>query len=174
VAGQTGFSKPFSFGIENLMHATIRKLNTLRMMPKKLLAPPIIKKSIYTSISVIMAICLAGCVLPITHLKSKPTVKGYITGIVLDSKSRPVSGVKIEGIWLQRWTVFFPPPGFEIVDGNTTSDANGKFALNASQKLDLLYAETADRKLNGQSAVVTQRGNVIHLSPFQLDRMNVH
>jgi hypothetical protein len=27
VAGQTGFSKPFSFGSEDLMHATVQKLN---------------------------------------------------------------------------------------------------------------------------------------------------
>jgi hypothetical protein len=115
-----------------------------------------------------------GCVLPSNAFKSGPTVKGFISGVILNSKGRSISGVGVEGIWLQRWTIGYLPPGFEMIDGQTTSDENGGFALYAPHKLDILYAQTADGRFNGQLTPVIQKGNIILLMSFNIDRMNVH
>jgi hypothetical protein len=120
--------------------------------------------------------CLGGCVgvLPPNAVKSRPSITGYITGFVVDSKGRPVAGAMVWGIFLQRWTIGYVPPGFEIVNCRTNTDANGRFSFNASEKLDKLYAETRDIKMNGQVDHMTQEGNIIRLYPFQIDRENVH
>jgi hypothetical protein len=118
------------------------------------------------------AVWLSGCALP-HNPKLKQSVTGYITGIVEDSKGRPVSGARVEGLWLQRWTIVFLPPGLVFVNCQTTTDLNGHFAFNATHKLDKVYAETTDNELNGQLDSVKQMGNIIRLYPFRIDRLNV-
>jgi len=92
-------------------------------------------------------------------------VKGHISGIVLNAKGRPVAGAIVEGVCIQRWTIIFPPPGFEIVDCSTKSDANGRFAFTASRKLDELDVHTPDFGMTGRLVHVFQEGNIIRVSP---------
>ena len=91
----------------------------------------------------------------------KEGAKGRISGIVIDCRGRAVTGAKVQGIWTQRWTILFPPPGFTIVSTTTTTDANGRFSFITRDRIDILDATRGD--LEGRLNAVTQSGNTIRV-----------
>jgi hypothetical protein len=118
-----------------------------------------------SSLSLLLTILLPGCLAMPGAFSPRPGVKGHISGIVVNAKGRPVAAAIVEGVWIQRWTIIFPPPGFAMVDCSAKSDANGRFAFAASRKLDELDAYTPDFGLTSRLEPVVHHGNIVRLIP---------
>jgi len=120
-------------------------------------------KTFHGPIVVMAMMSLAGCVINRENLSHpRLSVKGQISGIVVDSKQRTVPGAEVGGFYIRSWTI--GPFADNYMVASAWSDSTGRFLLSANTSVNSLYAWIPKTGYSGKVHSVTQDGNVIEIN----------
>ncbi len=97
-----------------------------------------------------------GCVPTTEMFYPRSTFTGTITGVILNTQHQPVSG-----IYWSPCVHIIPPINSRYTVGETVTDAQGRFSLITSKKVEQLDAISSDWLSGGQLDRISQTGNTI-------------
>ena len=96
--------------------------------------------------------------------KHPPGHVGKITGIVVDSKNRPVAGATVEGHYDRGWAITMPPVPNAVTVASAVTGPDGRFELKSAKRIDEISVQGEhDPIMWAELDTIGQSGNVIEL-----------